>query len=114
MQPIPSTSFFHNFRKPCPGAHHITEVDPRIRALAAAIARDEDGDAEQLVQIAFEIALRRLATFQPGKGLSSTRISIAPCAWPCTSRAAETRPSRPTTMKPAVSRSRTDTSARSR
>lgn len=70
METIACSSFPSRPRKPNTLAERIAEVEPRIRALAIAIARTEQVDADDLLQIGLEIALRRLQTFKPGAGLS--------------------------------------------
>ncbi len=65
MDTIAASFSSRKLSRPAP---HVAAAEPRLRALATAIARDEHADFDDLYQVGFEVALRRIATFNPAKG----------------------------------------------
>jgi RNA polymerase sigma factor (sigma-70 family) len=61
-------------------SRELTELLPRLRRFARALARDW-ADADDLVQRAVELALRRQAQFRPGTRLDSWMLTIMKNAW---------------------------------
>jgi DNA-directed RNA polymerase specialized sigma24 family protein len=72
----------------------MIELLPRLRRFARALARDP-ADADGLVQLTLERALRRADQFQPGLRLDSWMFGIMKHAWIDEQRAGQRRASWP-------------------